>query len=79
MENWGFFFTTIQLELVSQSTTTMRNRKEVAEDFRNSKHRETTTIPTKTKIKIAIYLFAINFYYVTECFIVLQSFRGKGL
>ena len=77
MENWGLFFTTIQLELVSQSTTTMRNRTEVAEDFRNSKHRETTTtIPTKTKIKIAILN---NFYYVTECFIVLQSFRGKGL
>ena len=40
------------------------NRKEVSADFKNSRHRQTTTIPTKTKIKITILN---TFYCVTEC------------
>ena len=40
------------------------SRREVSADFKNSRHRETTTIPTKKKIKIT----TLNtFYCVTEC------------
>ena len=48
-----FFHDNNKLKRVSQSTT-MRDRREVSEDFQNSQHQETTTIPTKTKIKITI-------------------------
>ena len=49
---------------VYQSTTMRINRREVSADFENSRHRETTTIPTKTIIKIT----NLNtFYCVTEC------------
>ena len=52
------------MERVSQSTTMRINRGEVSADFKTSRHRETTTIPTKTKIKITILN---TFYCVTEC------------
>ena len=71
MENWGrFFHYNNKLERVSQSTTMRINRREVSADFKNSRHRETTTIPTKTKIKITILN---TFYCVTECLPLTSS------
>ena len=52
-----------KLERVSQSTTMRINRREVSADFKNSRHRETTIMPTKMKIKIIILN---TFYGVTE-------------
>ena len=46
------------------------NRREVSADFKNSRHRETTTIPAKTKIKITILN---TFYCVTECLPLTSS------
>ena len=46
------------------------NRREVSADFKNSRHRETTTMPTKTKIKITILN---TFYCVTECLPLTSS------
>ena len=65
MENWGRF-----LSLQQQTRTSIPinnnayNRREVSADFKNSRHRETTTIPTKTKVKITILNTC---YCVTEC------------
>ena len=59
-----------KLEQVSQSTTMRTNRREVSADFKNSRQRETTTIPTKTKIKITILN---TFYCVTECLPLTSS------
>ena len=59
MENWDrFVHYNNKLERVSQSTT-MRNSRQVSkpgvsDDFKNSRHRETTIIPRKIKIKITI-------------------------
>ena len=58
-----FFHYNNKLERVSQSTTMRINRREVSADFKNSRHRETTTIPTKTKVKSTILN---TFYCVTE-------------
>ena len=72
MENWDrfFFHYNNKLEGVSQSTTMRINRREVSADFKNSRHRETTTIPTETKIKITILN---TFYCVTECLPLTSS------
>ena len=71
MENWGrFFHYNNKLERVSQSTTMRTNRREVSADFKNSRHRETTTIPAKTKLKITILN---TFYCVTECLPLTSS------
>ena len=72
MENWvDFFHYNNKLERESQSTTTRINRREVSADFKNSRHRDTTTtIPTKTKIKITILN---TFYCVTECLPLTSS------
>ena len=67
MGNWARFFSLqcqTRTSKLSQSTTMRMNRREVSADFKNSRHRETTTIPTKTNIKITILN---TFYCLTEC------------
>ena len=59
-----------KLEQVSQSKTMRTNRREVSAGFKNSRQRETTTIPTKTKIKITMLN---TFYCVTECLPLTSS------
>ena len=71
MENWGrFFHYNNKVERESQSTTMHINRREVSADFKSSRHRETTTISTKTKVKITILN---TFYCVTECLPLTSS------
>ena len=70
METDFFFHYNNKLERVSQSTTMRINRREVSADFKNSRHRKTTTIPTKTKMKITILN---TFYCVTECLPLTSS------
>ena len=74
----SIFFTSVnnnKLERVSQSTTTRITAKNlVSADFKNSRHRETTTIPTKTKVKITILN---TFYCVTECLPLTSSEKDE--
>ena len=60
----SMFFTTITNSNEYPINNNAYNRREVSADFKNSRHRETTTIPAKTTVKITILN---TFYCVTEC------------
>ena len=70
MENWGRFFSLQARTSISINNNMRTNRREVSAGFKNSLHRETTTIPTKTKLKITILN---TFYCVTECLPLTSS------
>ena len=69
-----FFHYNNKLERVIPINNNAYNRREVSADFKNSRHRETTTIPTKTKVKITILN---TFYCVTECLPLTSSEKDE--